>query len=490
MDSRHVRHGTCEPNLPAHFPSFVRGMLASLATGGALVVPAFAQDAEPCPGNNPAPVPTAVAVTDVPIVVPSTTDDYFVLYVSHDLDADTTVELPVLVKRGTAGTTTLAENIEALPAARYRVEKYFIAEPADVDGDCTDDLTELDNLGSMSPVNAAPSIPLSDGVLAVLDRATFNSFSFVGSVRFFLIDIDTNSPRLYFINGDSHATHSSFLRAVGIDWYIPDRITVSGVVDYYPRLVGPDDSPGVYVYRVREYLPFSYQDIFYRLLAASMPLLENDLAYYISNYTLQYFQSDLPRYAASRISLLFAQDIAPESGFIPLNEAEGYGLLRVMELEDRPNPRDVVIYEAVPNELPRVAGIITTVPQTPLAHVNLRAIQDGVPNAYIRDGSDKANCCLRTTGQAVPGGVLTGYGVGNARGEQGAGVGNRCHLGLMLRGAVHRTADLTAVEGNTDLTADTAYLECRIDDNCHQRENHSKRHPTRPLHSPVIFLCL
>ena len=55
-----------------------------------------------------------------------------------------------------------------------------------------------------------------------------------------------------------------------------------------------------------------------------------------------------------------------------------------MELEDRPNPRDVVIYEAVPNELPRVAGIITTVPQTPLSHVNLRAVQDGVPNAFIR----------------------------------------------------------------------------------------------------------
>ncbi len=39
----------------------------------------------------------------------------------------------------------------------------------------------------------------------------------------------------------------------------------------------------------------------------------------------------------------------------------------------------------MPNELPRVAGIITTVPQTPLSHVNLRAVQDGIPNAYIRD---------------------------------------------------------------------------------------------------------
>ena len=39
----------------------------------------------------------------------------------------------------------------------------------------------------------------------------------------------------------------------------------------------------------------------------------------------------------------------------------------------------------IPNELPRVAGIVSTVQQTPLSHVNLRAVEDGVPNAYIRN---------------------------------------------------------------------------------------------------------
>lgn len=69
--------------------------------------------------------------------------------------------------------------------------------------------------------------------------------------------------------------------------------------------------------------------------------------------------------------------------FSALHPAVGYGLLRVMSLEERPNPRDVVVYQALPNELPRVAGVITTVQQTPLSHVNLRAIQDDVPNAYV-----------------------------------------------------------------------------------------------------------
>ena len=49
----------------------------------------------------------------------------------------------------------------------------------------------------------------------------------------------------------------------------------------------------------------------------------------------------------------------------------------------------IVIYEALPNELPRVAGIVSAVPQTPLSHVNLRAVQDGVPNAFIRNPVDR-----------------------------------------------------------------------------------------------------
>ena len=55
------------------------------------------------------------------------------------------------------------------------------------------------------------------------------------------------------------------------------------------------------------------------------------------------------------------------------------------DLEETPGSRDIVLYDALPNSLPRVGGIMTSVIQTPLSHVNLRAIQDNVPNAYIAD---------------------------------------------------------------------------------------------------------
>ena len=118
----------------------------------------------PCSGN---PNPVGVDVEAVPIVVESTVEEYFVLYVRHDLDAYTTVELPVSVTLGADGTTSLAENVAALPKERYRVEKYNVADPADIDGDCIDDITELADPVGMNPVNPAPAIDISDGAVAV-----------------------------------------------------------------------------------------------------------------------------------------------------------------------------------------------------------------------------------------------------------------------------------------------------------------------------------
>ena len=339
--------------------------------------------------------PTPVAVTEAPIKVPSTTADYFVLYVRHELNADTTVEVPVLVKRGEAGTTTLAESVAALPAERYQVEKYQVADPADIDGDCIDDLTELDNLGSMNPVNPAPAIDIINGAVAIPDRSAFETLAFqtrskrfdrIEIAKFFLFDMDTDRPSVYFANTEIHVTHQSLLDAIGLEW---DAGVFFGQIHYYPKLVAPDGSPGVYV--LRDDYPYigSFRARTYTVIAASMPLLEDNLAFHVPNYKLPYLQSILPLHRASRMNLVFDEDIEAETSFLALNPGEGYGRLQALEPDERPHPRDVVIYEALPNELPRVAGIISTVPQTLLSHVNLRAVQDGIPNAFIRDALDK-----------------------------------------------------------------------------------------------------
>ena len=349
---------------------------------------------DPCAGGGYNPTPTAVAVDAVPIVVESTTADYFVLYVRNLVDP--AWEAPVSVTRGEAGTTSLTENVEALPKERYRVEKYLVADPADVDGDCTDDITELDNLGSMNPVNAAAGIALTDGAVAIPDEETFTALSEVFAsrsggwthvVKFFLGDTDTDRPLVYFMNTSKHLIHQSFIDAVGPEL---GRHT-KGKLTYHPELVAPDGSQGLYYFSPSNLIlpAFSHAERSYTQLAASMRLLDDNLAVYIPNRWLSRVQSDLQFFRASRMHLVFDEDLFSETDFQALNPGEGYGRLRALEPDERPHPREIVLYEALPNELPRVAGIISTVPQTPLSHVNLRAVQDGVPNAFIRGALDE-----------------------------------------------------------------------------------------------------
>ena len=359
-----------------------RGLLALLVV--AVAAPALAQGgaASPCPDNGVAPTPPPVAVTAVPIVVPSTVADYFVLYVRHELDDGSSVDIPVLVKKGEAGTTTLAENVAALPAERYRVEQYRIDTPADIDCDGLNDLTELDNLGTMNPLQPGGAIDPRDGLVSLPDRAAFDAIDRDGYSEAVLVDVDTALPGVYFLNSNRYDRHGDFAKHVlgGVSGH-----NVYVYLDYHPNISG-----GTYVSPIQHDSVAKLAEVtrlkrLYTVLASRAPLLQDDLAVQLTNDWLVYGQDLLPALRESRIDLLFDEDVLPESTFIPMNEADGLGRLRLMTLEERPDPRDVVLYEALPNELPRVAGIITTVPQTPLAHVNLRAVQEGVPNAYIRD---------------------------------------------------------------------------------------------------------
>ncbi len=344
------------------------------------------QTAQPCEDGYVPPTPTDIAVTVAPIVVESTVDDYFVLYASHDVDGET-VWYPVLVKRGEDGTTTLSENVAALPVERYRVEKYLVAEPAGVDGDCTDDITELNNLGAMNPVNPGSPIESALGGVALPDRETFEAFATsvpggIWHMKFVLVHMDNDRPTVYFMNATGLRAHTDLLSHIGAS---PSDL-VKGVMVYDPERVASDGSSGVFRYRIsnpHSSSSFDFHERVYTLLAASMPVLNGNLEKWVRSGTIPAIQDDMPLYEASRVDLVFDADIEGYRSFMALNPGEGYGLLREMDPDERPHSRDVVIYEALPNELPRVAGIISTVPQTPLSHVNLRALQDGVPNAFI-----------------------------------------------------------------------------------------------------------
>ena len=375
--------------------------VAALCLAGALaaflVYPAYAQDPPSCPN----PTPTAVAVTAVPIVVASTTADYFVLYVQPNLDTDR--KIPISVTLGVEGATTLTEQLSPLPKEHYLVEKYSVDNPADVDGDCISDVEELAGLGTLNPINKLPKIDLRHGTVAIPDRETFERLSYQGTnvlidnhltdlefVKFFIFHVNSFRPAVYFMNTVKHRAHHFFTLAVPSQ---PRNGVMRGEIVYHPDVEAPDGSLGVYRFEFEpsDAYPFEAVQYAYEVLAASMPLLENNLAYYpMPAAALPLYQEERASYDDSRINVIFEADIFPDIDFLYLNRGTGYGYLRVMGQDDRPNPRDIVIYQSLPNDLPRVAGIITTVPQTPLSHVNLRALQDRVPNAFVADALDDA----------------------------------------------------------------------------------------------------
>ena len=217
-----------------------------------LVRQATAAAAAPCSaagrsgGDGPAPTPVAIGA--VPIVVESTTDQYFVLYVRSQTDP--IVEAPVSVTLGRDGATTLSENVAALPTERYRVEQFLIADPADIDGDCIDDITELADPIRMNPINPAPGIELSDGAMAVPDRPTFEALSYqkegspqaIEYVKFVLLGMNTDRPRAYFLNGDTHRYHKTFRDALGLAE--SGLGMISGTIVYHPNMIARDGQPG------------------------------------------------------------------------------------------------------------------------------------------------------------------------------------------------------------------------------------------------------
>lgn len=331
----------------------------------------------------------------------------------------------------------------------YRVQPYPIDPSADHDGDGRSDVEELaDQTGLYAPLNPAAPIDFNDGVTRITSRQMFRDLSYQGQdvlidthleslefVKFYVLDADTDHPQIYFMNTNTHRSHRSFANAIGIPggfgggrgggrlppagFPLPDSTRVPpagfpvpdssfaqpvggtpppdaqqttaqmrGEIVYHPFLKGPNGEAGVYRFEFEpnDSYPFAAVQMVYELMAANMPILRNNFMYYpMPNAALPRYRQEKELFDASRVAILLEEDIYGDISFLPLHVEEGYGVLRLMDLNERPNSRDIVIYEALPNEMPGVGGVITTVAQTPLSHVNLRAIQDNIPNAYIQN---------------------------------------------------------------------------------------------------------
>ncbi len=332
----------------------------------------------------------------VQLEVNSTTDNYYILKIRHD--PSTEFLLPTSMTLGEAGTTVITEPLGRYPLDHYQVLSYSIGAPFDTDGDGVDDIAEYENTPFQGPINAAAPIDINDGVVVIDSFSTFKKLSITkeyvqwseflngkGFVKFMIVDFNTANPKTYFIDSYTHDLHADFAQEVGIE-HLGDQVK-TGQIIYHPTTVSNNGSLGAFTFNYSNGhgKDFDVVQRSHELLAANMPFVKNNLAYFITPRNEDEYERDRALFQDSRIPILFEADIYAEIDYWGLNQAEGFGFFRQVALEEIPGPRDIVLYEALPNSLPRVGGIISSVIQTPLSHVNLRAIQNNIPNAFIRD---------------------------------------------------------------------------------------------------------
>ena len=334
----------------------------------------------------------------VQLEVNSSDSKYYILSVKHHVDSAFALETSLTL--GEEGTTVITEPLEAYPQEHYEIREYDLDNPGDIDGDGVDDITEFNNMPNENPLNFASPVTVENGQVGIDDTVMFNflalkkklvSIPFLNGkefAKFIILEFPEDERRIYFINTNTHALHLDFATFLGVDHLAPD--VVKGQVTFHPTILSNNGTLGVYAfnYTNNEGEDFATIQQTHELLAASMPFIENNLSYYITENNEQQYQDELELMQNSRIPVVFETDVYAGLDYWGLNQTEGYGFFREASNEDVPGAKDIVLYESLPNALPRVAGIMTSVIQTPLSHVNLRAIQDKIPNAFIRDPLD------------------------------------------------------------------------------------------------------
>ena len=249
--------------------------------------------------------------------------------------------------------------------------------------------------GPSGPRLNPEQVVFKDGAATIPDRETFEKLSYQGTdvridtqltgiefVKFQIERTHTQNPQLYFMNTETHRSHGSFMRAAGLE---RGQGQMRGVLSYRPLSTAPNGEPGVYTFEFNpnDAFPFEEIKLAHDLLVAKMPSLKNRLGYCPLWGAIDIYYREKALYDGAEFPVYFEDDLYANIGYLPLNQAASFGRLRILELDERPTVRDIVICKILPNEMPRVAGVITGVRQTPLSHVNLRAIQDKVPNAFI-----------------------------------------------------------------------------------------------------------
>ncbi len=246
--------------------------------------------------------------------------------------------------------------------------------------------TEPDSSGKIGCINdflALASTPLSSSIPGAM------------SVKTVIDDWDNNKIQLYFQNSKKYKIHHEFTSAnlsgkgklvvPGLDQFnkteysSKNRRFILGAITYY-------EGPGVWTYEIAPYDNASAEmiNLAYQLIA-SHAFFGDSLYFHPTSQTVENVAAALPK----SVKIITTDELYKGIDYQPLNYGTTMGKLVFVTANQLENGtyvsfRDIVVLDAVPNDISVTSGIITQMFQTPLSHINVLSQNRGTPNMGLR----------------------------------------------------------------------------------------------------------
>ncbi|MFH1467236.1 MAG: PEP/pyruvate-binding domain-containing protein [Pseudomonadota bacterium] len=236
---------------------------------------------------------------------------------------------------------------------------------------CWDDFAALASL----PLDA--SIPGASSVKTVIDRSDESNLYFQNSARypihwdFAWANLSGGGLPLVPELGQFNAT----------EYYSPTRRFLLGAVTFY-------EEPDVWAYEIA-----TYDTADADMITAAYRLIRDNAYFGEELYFHPSSESVEERVDAlgADVKVISTEELFADITYQPLNLGCSMGSLGFYagDAIENVSAREIVVLDAVPNDISVVSGIITATWQTPLSHINVLSQNRGTPNMALRDAWDE-----------------------------------------------------------------------------------------------------
>ena len=217
-----------------------------------------------------------------------------------------------------------------------------------------------------------------------------NKFGAVDAVKV-LLDIHTNT--LYFLNSNTYKLHVDFcVEYLGYNqskWKFnvenydetKNRDFLMGTINYFQH-----QDKFILEFSVADQITLDQIQIFHEKIMEVFKL-KNTLYIFLNTNRMRNLSIH-----ELQIPTIESSDIFEGLDYQALNLRASYGCLKFVKADalnyQELSPKDIVVINGTPNDLPPVAGVITTDFQTPLSHITLLCMNRGTPMAAVKKAWD------------------------------------------------------------------------------------------------------